>query len=131
MRARFVIVNALVLALFFAGWRAGLFAALPDLGGAELAMLGALGCYAGVGFCAAFLGDWRLAAHVANGTPMWALGCTGLGMLLAVTRLNALTPEALATVFRDLAFAISPNIAGVVLMAWIREVAHWCGGEEI
>lgn len=130
LRPRFVTINAMVLAVGVAGWRLGLFAALPELGNAELMLLGFLGVYAAIGFGAAALGRWETARHVANGVPMWALGCTGLGMLLAVSGLHSLTPEAMARVFRDLAFAITPNIAGVAAMAWLREILWWCGGER-
>ncbi len=128
-RPCFVVVNVMALAVGAAAWRAGLFAAVPALGADETAMLAGLAAYATVGFGAAFRGRWETARHIANGVPMWALGCTGLGMLLAVDRLHALTPAAMAEVFRNLAFAIAPNIAGVVLMAWLRELIWWCGGE--
>jgi hypothetical protein len=131
MRPRFAVLNAMMLAVGVAAWRLGLCAAVPALGRAEAIMLGALAAYAAVGFAAAFAGRWEIARHVANGVPMWALGCTGLGMLLAVDGVHALTPAAMAGVFRDLAFAISPNVAGVVLMAWLRELVWWCGGEEV
>jgi hypothetical protein len=125
-----VVVNVMVLAVGAAAWRTGLFAAVPSLGADEAAMLAGLAAYAAFGFGAAFCGRWETARHIANGVPMWALGCTGLGMLLAVDRLHALTPAAMAEVFRNLAFAIAPNIAGVMLMAWLRELIWWCGGEQ-
>ncbi|MDA8051044.1 MAG: hypothetical protein M0002_13760 [Rhodospirillales bacterium] len=130
-RPRFVVINVMVAAVGIAAWRAGLFAAVPALGGKEAAMLAGLSLYALVGFGAAWRGRWETARHIANGVPMWALGCTGLGMLLAVNGLHALTPAAMAVVFRDMAFAIAPNIAGVLLMAWLREAIWWCGGEEV
>ncbi len=131
MRPRFVVVNAMVAAVLIAAWRAGLFAAVPALGADEAVMLAALGVYAAAGFGAAWLGKWETARHIANGVPMWALGCTGLGMLLAVDGLHSLTPAAMAQVFRELAFAISPNIGGVALMSWLREAIWWCGGETV
>ena len=130
MRPRFVILNAMMAAVLIAAWRAGLLDAVPALGPDEAIMLGALGVYAAAGFCAAWFGRWQTARHVANGVPMWALACTGLGMLLAVNGLHSLTPAAMAQVFRELAFAIAPNIAGVALMAWLRETIWWCGGER-
>ncbi|MGH7118155.1 MAG: hypothetical protein ACREFP_04060 [Acetobacteraceae bacterium] len=129
-RPRFVVVNVMMLAIAIAGWRAGLFVAVPALGAADVAMLAALAAYAAIGFGAAWYERWQTARHIANGVPMWALGCTGLGMLLAVNGLHSLTPVAMARVFRELAFAIAPNIAGVALMAWLREVIWWCGGER-
>lgn len=130
MRPRFVTINAMVVALAIAAWRAGLFAAVPELGAAELMLVGSLAVYAAIGFGAVWRGRFETARHMANGVPMWALGCTGLGMLLAVAQLHSLTPEAMARVFRELAFAITPNIAGVALMAWLRELLWWCGGAE-
>lgn len=129
-KPRFIVVNVMMIAILIAAWRVGLLAAVPALGGVETTMLGALGVYAALGFAAAWRGRWQIAQHIANGVPMWALGCTGLGMLLAVNGLHELTPAAMARVFRDLAFAIAPNIAGVALMSWLREVIWWCGGER-
>lgn len=94
-------------------------------------MLAALALYSLIGFWAAFRARWSVAAHIANGAPMFALAMTGLGMLLATLDLNALTPQALALVFREMVLAISPNILGVFLLAWIRELAFWCGNAEI
>ncbi len=94
-------------------------------------MLAALVLYSLVGFWAAFLGRWNVTAHIANGTPMFALAMTGVGMLLATLDLKELTPQALAGVFRDMVLAISPNILGVFLLAWLRELAFWCGDAEI
>lgn len=129
-RPRFVIVNVMMGAVLIAAWQAGLFASVPALAGTEAAMLSILGIYAAVGFAAAWCRRWESARHIANGVPMWALGCTGLGMLLAVNGLHSLTPVAMAQVFRELAFAIAPNVAGVVLMSWLREAIWWCGGER-
>jgi hypothetical protein len=42
-----------------------------------------------------------------------------------------LTLQAMAAVFRNLAFPIVPNIAGVALMAWLREVAWWSDRAEV
>lgn len=94
-------------------------------------MLAALILYSLVGFGAGYLGRWSIAAHIANGTPMFALAMTGIGMLLATLGLKELTPQALAQVFRDMVLAISPNILGVFLLAWLRELAFWCGDAEI
>lgn len=94
-------------------------------------MLVVLGLYSLTGFWAAFRGNWKTAAHIANGTPMFALAMTGLGMLLATLDLTELTPQALALVFREMVLAISPNILGVFLLAWLRELAFWCGDAGI
>ena len=94
-------------------------------------MLAALVLYSAAGFWAAFRGRWSVAAHIANGTPMFALAMTGLGMLLATLDLGELTPQALAQVFREMVLAITPNILGVFLLAWLRELAFWCGNAEI
>lgn len=115
----------------FAAWRAGFFAFAGTFALREIVMLAALVLYSVVGFFAAFRGRWKTAAHIANGTPMFALALTGLGMLLATLDLTELTPQALAQVFREMVLAISPNILGVLLLAWIRELAFWCGDAEI
>jgi hypothetical protein len=131
MRPRFVITNIIGLALIYAGWRLGLFDRFPTLGPVECIMLGILGLYAACGAVAAFLGQWRTCAHIANSLPMWALAFTGLCLVLAVADLTSLTPEAMALVFRNLAFSIVPNIFGVALMAWLREIAWWCARAEV
>lgn len=130
MRARFVVVNVMMLAVLIAAWRIGMFGAVPALGEIEIVMLAALACYGSVGFAAAFAGRWESARHLANGIPMWGMAFTGLGMLLAVTHLRSLTPDGLSAVFRDFVFAISPNVLAVALMAWLREVLWWCHGAE-
>lgn len=130
-RAKFVILNLVALCLLFAAWRAGFFAFSGAFSGREIAMLIALVLYSLVGFVAAFRGRWSVAEHIANGAPMFALAMTGLGMLLATLDLHELTPQALAVVFREMVLAISPNILGVFLLAWIREVAFWCGDAEV
>jgi hypothetical protein len=131
MRPRFVVTNVIILALLYAGWRLGVFNGFPALAPIELVMVGFLAVYAGFGAAAAFLGHWRTCAHIANSLPMWALSFTGLGLVLAVADLHTLTPEAMASVFRNLAFSIVPNIAGVALMAWLRELAWWCARAEV
>lgn len=130
-RAKFVTFNVIALCLVFAAWRAGFFAFAGTFALREIVMLAALVLYSVVGFFAAFRGRWKTAAHIANGTPMFALALTGLGMLLATLDLTELTPQALAQVFREMVLAISPNILGVLLLAWIRELAFWCGDAEI
>jgi hypothetical protein len=119
------------LCLLLAAWRTGFFAFSTAFAPREVAMLAALVLYSLVGFWAAFLGRWNVTAHIANGTPMFALAMTGVGMLLATLDLKELTPQALAGVFRDMVLAISPNILGVFLLAWLRELAFWCGDAEI
>ena len=130
-RAKFVTLNLIAVCLLFAAWRAGFFAFAATFAIREIVMLAALVLYSMVGFWAAFRGRWKTAAHIANGTPMFALALTGLGMLLATLDLTELTPQALAQVFREMVLAISPNILGVLLLAWVRELAFWCGDAEI
>lgn len=131
MRPRFVVTNVIVAALVYAAWRLGVFAGFPTLAPVELVMVGFLVAYAAIGAIAAFVGNWRACAHIANSLPMWALTFTGLGLVLAVADLRSLTPEAMAVVFRNLAYSIIPNIVGVALMAWLRELAWWCAGAEV
>jgi hypothetical protein len=131
MRPRFIVTNVVILALLYAGWRLGVFDGFPALGPFEGVMVSVLAVYAGFGAVAAFFGHWRTCAHIANSLPMWALAFTGLGLVLAVADLHSLTPDAMAVVFRNLAFSIVPNIAGVALMAWLRELAYWCARAEV
>ncbi|HEY5300106.1 MAG TPA: hypothetical protein VIJ55_05465 [Acetobacteraceae bacterium] len=131
MRPRFVVTNVVVAALAYAAWRFGVFTGFPALGRVEIVMVGFLAAYAALGAAAAFMGNWRTCAHIANSLPMWALTFTGLGLVLAVADLHSLTPEAMAVVFRNLAYSIIPNIVGVALMAWLRELAWWCARAEV
>ena len=131
MRARFVTLNVMILSGALASWWSGFFAGMPHFMWQEEAMLLALLIYGMVGFVAAFLGRWQTASHLANGAPIVALAMTGMGMLIAVSDLQALNPQALALVFREMAYAIAPNILGVLILVWLRELAYWCAGEEI
>ncbi|MGH7660808.1 MAG: hypothetical protein ACRENA_07840 [Vulcanimicrobiaceae bacterium] len=131
LRPRFITLNLIGLCVLFAAWRTGFFQFSSAFTPREVAMLAALVLYSLAGFLAAFRGRWKAAGHIANGTPMFALAMTGLGMLLATLDLTELTPQALAQVFREMVLAISPNILGVFLLAWLRELAFWCGGAEI
>jgi hypothetical protein len=131
MRPRFVILNVLGFCFCMGAWSSGFFGFIGLFDAKESIMLVALLAYSSIGFVSAFLGRWRTAGHIANGTPMFALAMTGLGMLLATTHLHELTPQALAIVFREMVLAISPNILGVFLLAWLRELAYWCGGAEV
>ena len=131
LHAKFITLNLIVFCLIFAAWRSGFFAFSAAFTVREIAMLAALLLYSVAGFWAAFQGRWKVAGHIANGAPMFALAMTGLGMLLATLDLTELTPQALAQVFREMVLAISPNILGVFLLAWLRELAFWCGDGEI
>jgi hypothetical protein len=131
LRPKFVTLNVMIFCLLIAAWRAGFFAFSAAFTTREVAMLAALVVYSLIGFRAAFQGRWTVAGHIANGAPMFALAMTGLGMLLATLDLTELTPQALAQVFREMVLAISPNILGVFLLAWLRELAFWCGDGEI
>lgn len=131
VRSRFVVLNILGFCLWFAARYSGFFGFVGSFDAKEVVMLAALFAYSGIGFVAAFRGYWAVAGHVANGTPMFALAMTGLGMLMATSGLHELTPQALASVFREMVLAISPNILGVFLLAWLRELAFWCGNVEI
>lgn len=131
LRPSFLTVNTMVAVLIGVAAYSGFFKSFSDVGGKELTMLGALVAYSLIGFGAALLGKWRYASHIAHGLPMWALGFTGMGMLLAVSNVGVLSADTVAIVFRDLVMAIAPNILGIVLMSWLREVVWWTGEEEI
>lgn len=127
MRARFLVLNVMLVAVLAAAWRAGLFDGFPVLGWQESAMLCALGTYGLFGLAAAFAGRWNIANHIANGAPIMALPMTGLGLILAAQGVHDLTPAALAGTFRAMVTALSPNVAAVVILYWLRELEAWCG----
>lgn len=127
MTPRFLIVNTVAAVLIFAAFWAGWLSAFATMRGHEAAMLAFLGGWFFIGLTAASRRNWSIVDHIANGLPMLALGFTGIGLIMAASGLTALTPDALAGVFRDLVFALAPNIVGVMLMVWLREIAFWCG----
>jgi hypothetical protein len=134
VRPRFIALNAVLAALLTAAWWAGLLAAFASVAPLEIAMLALLAAYFLSGLVSAWQGCWAAVRHTANGLPMLALVFTGLGLVLAVSGpelAGALSPEAMVKVFRNLALAILPNVVGVFLMAWLREIAFWLEGKEI
>lgn len=131
MRPAFIIINTMVAALLFGFWRLGLLSGFTSLSGNEVVLLGLLTLYSVPGFVSVVRGNFTHARFVANSIPMWGLAFTVLGMIMAVSQFKSLTPEVIGEVFKNLAFAITPNMVGVVLMAWIRELCFYIGGEEI
>jgi hypothetical protein len=117
--------------LVIAGFAIGLFAAIPSLILTEKLMLGLLVAITVFGLLLGFGHRWDSASHIANTLPMLGLAFTGLGLLNAVASMGALTPDALASVFRELGYAIAPNIMAVFGMWWIKVVGWWAAGEEI
>jgi hypothetical protein len=71
------------------------------------------------------MGKWEVAEHIGNGAPVIALAMTVIGLLFAVASLGALTPEALATVFKKMCVAVTPNALAVAILFWLRELQHW------
>ena len=127
---RFLVFNSFMVCLLFLAWYCGLFAAIYSLCSYEYILLAALCVYASVGFVAAAKQKWSVVDHVANGIPMWALAATGLGMSLSVFTISN-AAVSLIPIFKTIALSIVPNILGIALMAWLREVAYWCGNEDI
>lgn len=121
----------MIFALIFGFWRIGILDGFPQLNLTELVLIGLLFIYSIPGFISAFNANFIHAKFVANTIPMWALAFTVMGMLLAVSEITDFTPEIIGKVFKNLAFAITPNMIGVVLMAWIRELCYYMGGEEV
>lgn len=130
MRSRLIILNVMLVAVGIAAWRDGYFSAFGLLGWQEIAMLVALGAYAAVGLGAAWRGRWETVARVANALPAWGLAFTGVGLLLAAAGLHSLTPDALSQVFRELVFAVAPNIVGVLGFSWLTALANWAAGRD-
>jgi hypothetical protein len=131
MKPRLVIANVLLLVLAGAAWRLGLLDAFPALGPAEKIMLVALGCLFVLGLICAFQGRFGSVSHIANTLPVWGLGFTGMGVLLAVAQMGSLSPEALTAVFRNLAFSVAPNIVAVIAMGWLKTVTWWACHEDV
>ena len=125
MRPAFLVVNVMFMALAMAAWFSGFFEGFPALDEREIAMLSLLGAYGAIGFGAAAMGKWDVAEHIGNGAPVIALAMTVIGLLFAVASLGALTPEALATVFKKMCVAVTPNALAVAILFWLRELQHW------
>jgi hypothetical protein len=129
--AKFIIVHVTIAAVVFALWRAGALASLPKLSWVEVVLLGCLLLYALPGFIAAIQRKWTVVRHIGNGVPMWAICFTVLGLILTVTSIKDMTPESLTSAFRNIILSLAPNLLGMLLMNWLRELAWWLGHEEI
>lgn len=128
--SKFIVINTMLISLLGSAWWADFFLGFSKLHGMEYAMISFLFLYFLIGTVASLLKKWEIVRHVANGLPMWALVFTGLGIINAVTIMTNTDTETLLSVFKNLTLAISPNIVGVFLMIWLREIALWCGHEE-
>jgi hypothetical protein len=130
MNARFIVTNALVIVVVFIAARLGVFAGFPTFAPGEYIMVGALALYALVGFIATMRGHLGAARHIMHGVTVWALPCTGIGMILAVAGAQTLEPTVMLGVFRNLVFSLAPNIFGTFMLAWLREVRYMAGGDD-
>ena len=130
MNARFIVTNALVLAVVFTAARLGLFDGFPSFGFIEYILCGALLLYAAVGFIAIWLRKLDIGRHIAHGVTVWGLPCTGLGMIMAVAGAHSLEPSVMLGVFRNLVFSLAPNILATFLLAWLREVMWWVSSQD-
>lgn len=120
----------MLVTLLVVAWRSRMLTPFAALGWHEIALLGLLGAYTAVGIGAACRGRWAAVRRVANALPAWGLAFTGLGLLLAAAGLHDLTPAALSVVFRELVFAVAPNIVGVLGFAWLTVLANWAADED-
>ena len=125
MSPKFIVVNVGALAIAFSAWASGWFAVLSMLDWPEISMLIFLVGYFCVGLVAAAKHATSTVEHVMDGLPMWGLCFTGISLILAVSHLTTNDPEVLFLVFKYMALAILPNVLGVYLMIWLREVSHW------
>ena len=130
MNARFIVTNAVILALGFVAFHAGLFDGFPPFKLVEYILCGALVVYASIGFIAIWCKNWPIARHIAHGVTVWGLPCTGVGMIMAVGDAHTLEPAVMLAVFRDLVFSLAPNILATLLLAWLREVMWWASDED-
>jgi len=129
--AKFVTIHMTVSAVVFALWRAGVFGVFPRLNSTELLLIGFLGAYAIRGFIALLRQRWNDVRHIANSLPMYGLCLTVLGVLLTMASVKDFSAESAAHLLLPLVCALTPNMVGVALMIWMRELAWWMGHEEI
>ena len=129
--AKFVTIHMILAAVAFALWRAGVFDIFPRLNTTETILIGFLGAYAIRGFIALLRQRWDDVRHIANSLPMYGLCLTVLGILLTMASVKDFSPESAAQLLLPLICALTPNMAGVALMVWMRELAWWMGHEEI
>jgi hypothetical protein len=129
--AKFVTIHVTVAAVAFALWRAGVFGIFPRLSPTELILVGLLGAYAIRGFVAMLQQRWEDVRHIANSLPMYGLCFTVLGILLTMASVKDLSAESVTNLLLPLICALTPNMVGVALMVWMRELAWWMGHEEI
>jgi hypothetical protein len=129
--AKFVTVHVTLAAMVFALWRAGVFGVFPRLSPTELILVSLLGVYAIRGFIAMLQQHWADVRHIANSLPMYGLCFTVLGILLTMASVTDFSADALTRLLPPLIYALAPNMVGVALMIWMRELAWWMGHEEI
>lgn len=129
-KSRFIIANTMLISLLVSAWWSNFFSGVFSLDRIELAMISFLFLYFFVGIICSWTKKWNIVRHIANGLPMWALTFTGIGIINAAIQLTSANTDTLIFVFKHLALAISPNIVGVFLMVWLREIALWCANEE-
>jgi hypothetical protein len=129
--AKFVTIHVTVAAVAFALWRAGVFAIFPRFSSTELILIGLLGAYAVRGFIALLQQRWDDVRHIANSLPMYGLCFTVLGILLTMASVKDFSTEAVTNLLLPLICALAPNMVGVALMVWMRELAWWLAHEEI
>jgi hypothetical protein len=129
--AKFVTIHVTVAAVAFALWRAGVFGIFPRLSPTELILVGLLGAYATRGFIAMLQQRWEDVRNIANSLPMYGLCFTVLGILLTMASVKDFSAEAVTNLLLPLICALTPNMVGVALMIWMRELAWWLGHEEI
>ena len=128
---KFIVIHVTIAAVVFALWRAGALASLHMLNWTEVFLLGCLVLYALPGFFAVTQQNWRVVKHIGNGVPMWAICFTVLGLILTVASIKDMTPESLTNAFRNIILSLAPNLVGMLLMNWLRELAWWLGHEEL
>ena len=129
--AKFVTLHVTVAAVAFALWRAGVFGIFPRLSSTELILVGLLGTYAIRGFFAMLQQRWEDVRHIANSLPMYGLCFTVLGILLTMASVKDFSADTVTKLLLPLICALTPNMVGVALMVWMRELAWWMGHEEI
>jgi hypothetical protein len=103
------------------------FETVPRLSSTDLILVGLLGAYAIWGLIAMLQQHWDDVRHIANSLPMYGLCFTVLGILLTMASVKDFSTESVTNLLLPLICALTPNMVGVGLMIWMRELAWWIG----
>lgn len=128
-RAKFIVVNVLIVALLYLAHRSPLFA-LPSVGAADLIIGAGIAAYGVFGLLNLWFGRTKTTIHISNTLPIIGLWGTELGLVMVVKVLTGNDPSMLLDAVRATFLAVIPTLVGVSGMWWLREVIFWSAGES-